>query len=713
MKKPGYDNILSVKNLSTEFEIGKNRIKAVDNISFEVRRGSILGLVGESGCGKSVTAHSIMQLLPKNGYVEGNIMFRSNNKEHDILSMRKTGRRLRSIRGKKISIIFQDPQSSLNPVYTIGDQIIESIRTHENISRKEAAKRAAELLESLSIPRAKERMKDYPHQFSGGMKQRVMIAMGLVCSPELLIADEPTTSLDVTIQAQILELIRKLQKTLRFTVILITHNMGIVADLADDIAVMYMGKIVEAGTKEDIFLRPSHPYTKALLKSVPVLGTRGKKSLESIRGSTPDPLLMPPGCAFAPRCDFCFDKCSKQPPETVLESGHRVSCFLFNKAGEAQLAGSVLPADQSQLIDSVQSAGPEMPGKGQPAEQAQPVDLAADTRTEQAEVLLEIKQLKKYFPITKGIFRITKGQIKAVDGIDLYIKRGETLGLVGESGCGKTTLGKCVVRLLKPSSGELHYCFSNSKNAFQDLLSLNREDGFHARRKIQMIFQDPYSSLNPVKNIFTAFDEPLRLHGWTNAMERKELIAHSLEQVNLKPDYMYRYPHEFSGGQRQRICIARSLCVEPELVVCDEPVSALDVSIQAQVLNLMKELQAKLSLTYIFIAHDLSVVEYMSDRIAVMYLGNIVELAPAAELYSRPRHPYTEALLSAVPIPRLGQKPDRIILEGDVPSPADPPSGCRFHTRCRKCTERCRTEVPQLLPLHASNRHFAACFEVN
>jgi len=328
----------------------------------------------------------------------------------------------------------------------------------------------------------------------------------------------------------------------------------------------------------------------------------------------------------------------------------------------------------------------------------------------ETKILLEMKKIKKHFPITSGILRRETGRIKAVDGVDIFVKRGETLGLVGESGCGKTTLGKCAVRLQYPSSGELRYNFGGPENDdYKDLLTLDRKESFHARRKIQMVFQDPYSSLNPVKNIFTAFDEPLKIHGWTNAAERKDRIAHSLEQVNLRPDYMYRYPHEFSGGQRQRICIARSLCVEPELVVCDEPVSALDVSIQAQVLNLMKELQANLSLTYIFIAHDLSVVEYMSDRIAVMYLGLIVELAPADDLYNRPRHPYTEALLSAVPVPRLGGKPQRIILEGDVPSPADPPSGCRFHTRCRKCVERCKTETPELKPSGTPD-HLVACF---
>ncbi|MDR2101188.1 MAG: ATP-binding cassette domain-containing protein [Treponema sp.] len=323
-------------------------------------------------------------------------------------------------------------------------------------------------------------------------------------------------------------------------------------------------------------------------------------------------------------------------------------------------------------------------------------------------ILLEMKKVKKYFPITAGIFRKTVGYIRAVDDVNLYVKRGETLGLVGESGCGKTTLGKCVVRLQVPSGGELRY---HSGGVSRDLLSLSKEESFNARKKIQMVFQDPYSSLNPVKNIFTAFDEPLRIHGWKNAAERKERIVRSLEQVNLRADYMYRYPHEFSGGQRQRICIARSLCVDPELVVCDEPVSALDVSIQAQVLNLMKELQATLGLTYIFIAHDLSVVEYMSDRIAVMYLGKIMELAPSASLYYRPAHPYTEALLSAIPIPKLGNKGERIVLEGDVPSPADPPGGCFFHTRCRKCGARCKAEAPELRPLGDDPEHLTACHE--
>jgi oligopeptide/dipeptide ABC transporter ATP-binding protein len=321
-------------------------------------------------------------------------------------------------------------------------------------------------------------------------------------------------------------------------------------------------------------------------------------------------------------------------------------------------------------------------------------------------ILLEMKNIKKYYPITQGIFQRPVGYIRAVDDVNLYVKRGETLGLVGESGCGKTTLGKCAVRLHTPTEGELRYHFGDTS---RDLLSLSKKESFEARKKIQMVFQDPYSSLNPVKNIFTAFDEPLRIHGWTNPAERKERIAKCLEEVNLRADYMYRYPHEFSGGQRQRICIARALCVDPELVVCDEPVSALDVSIQAQVLNLMKDLQSKLGLTYIFIAHDLSVVEYMSDRIAVMYLGKMVELAPSDTLYYRHSHPYTEALLSAVPIPKIGQKRDRIVLEGDVPSPANPPSGCRFHTRCRKCTDLCKTQAPELLPLKNDPEHFTAC----
>jgi oligopeptide/dipeptide ABC transporter ATP-binding protein len=322
------------------------------------------------------------------------------------------------------------------------------------------------------------------------------------------------------------------------------------------------------------------------------------------------------------------------------------------------------------------------------------------------DILLEMKNIKKYYPITAGIFQRPIGSTKAVDDVNLYVKRGETLGLVGESGCGKTTLGKCAVRLHYPTGGELRYNFGGS---FHDLLTLNKKESFDARKKIQMVFQDPYSSLNPVKNIFTSFDEPLRIHGWTNSVERKERIAAMLEQVNLRADYMYRYPHEFSGGQRQRICIARALCVDPELVVCDEPVSALDVSIQAQVLNLMKDLQSRLGLTYIFIAHDLSVVEYMSDRIAVMYLGKMAELAPADTLYYNHSHPYTEALLSAVPIPKIGQKRERIVLEGDVPSPADPPSGCRFHTRCRRCMARCKTEMPELLPLKNDPNHFVAC----
>ncbi|MDL2217453.1 ATP-binding cassette domain-containing protein [Christensenellaceae bacterium OttesenSCG-928-M15] len=333
-----------------------------------------------------------------------------------------------------------------------------------------------------------------------------------------------------------------------------------------------------------------------------------------------------------------------------------------------------------------------------------------DSLVNEKDILLDLRHIKKYYPVQAGLLRKTVGHVKAVDDVNLYVKRGETLGLVGESGCGKTTLGKCMVRLHMPTSGEMYYRFDEEK---RDLLTLNKKESFDARKRIQMVFQDPYSSLNPVKNIFTAFDEPMRLHGWSDPQERKEHIEHLFLAVNLRPEYMYRYPHEFSGGQRQRICIARALSVKPDLVVCDEPVSALDVSIQAQVLNLMKHLQREMDLTYVFIAHDLSVVEYMSDRIAVMYLGKIVELAPASELYYNFQHPYTEALLSAIPIPKIGAKKKRIVLEGDIPSPANPPEGCRFHTRCPKCMEQCKTQMPPLGLMKGSTDHYVACHLVD
>ncbi len=686
--------LLSISDLRTQFATDRGRVKAVDGVDLTVHEGETVGLVGESGSGKSVTALSAMGLVDDPGeIVDGEVAlqapelaqeFRAQYSnpsfvDGDVVDLTAAPEEaLRAVRGGSMSMIFQDPMTSLNPALTVGEQVAESLRLHQFGGRRkdtwfnalreilpklgdevdeEVVERTVEVLSEVGIPEPTARVDEHPHEFSGGMRQRVLIAIALACRPDLLIADEPTTALDVTIQAQILDLINELQEDLGMAVLMITHDLGVVAETCDRVAVMYAGEIVEEGPAEEIFANPSHPYTYALLESIP---TEDKQRLTPIEGNVPDLIDMPEGCNFAPRCPWATDECV-QGEIPYLQHGpedvdHRSKCILQS-------------FDESEYGSD---------------------DDLRNVDHEIGEPLLEARNLKKHFSRAEGLLDEWLGfapkSVKAVDGVDLTVYEGETLGLVGESGCGKSTTGRTVLRLLEATEGKVVF-------AGTDLTDLDRDALREKRRDIQMIFQDPMSSLDPRMTVGGIIAEPLKIHdlpaedppdGTSRREQRKERVDELLRAVGLEPRQASRYPHELSGGQRQRVGIARALAVDPDFIVADEPVSALDVSVQAQILNLMEDLQEEFGLTYLFIAHDLSVVRHICDRIAVMYLGEIVEVAQTEELFADPRHPYTEALLSAIPDPDPTVEKDRILLEGDVPSPIDPPSGCHFRTRCPK-----------------------------
>jgi peptide/nickel transport system ATP-binding protein len=572
--------VISVRNLRTSFRVEGQWRPAVNGVSFDVAPNETVAIVGESGSGKSVTALSIMRLIPEaNGRVEGEIFL----KDRNLLTLPESA--MRKVRGDDISMIFQEPMTSLNPVLTIGFQVAEALRYHRGMDRAEADRTALEILEQVRIPSAGSRFHDYPHLFSGGMRQRVMIAMALACRPDLLIADEPTTALDVTIQAQILDLIKTLQAEIGMSVLFITHDMGVVAEIADRVMVMYRGDIVEEGSSTRIFGNPEHPYTRTLLAAVPRLG--------AMTGRT-QPLKFP------------------EPDGT--------------EAAE----------DQASTVHSG-----ERP-------------------------LLEVADLTTRFDVTGGVLGRPVGRVHAVESVSFTLHRGETLALVGESGCGKSTTGRSILRLVEPSSGTIRF-------QGVDLIGLDRPGVREMRRHMQMIFQDPFASLNPRKTVGSAIAEPMRVHGLCGRDEAAARVTRLLEQVGLEPDHALRFPHEFSGGQRQRICIARALGLSPKLIVADESVSALDVSIKAQVINLMLDLQRELDLSYLFISHDIAVVERVSHRVAVMYLGEIVEIGPREEIFERAQHPYTKKLLSAVPVPDPARRRVRREVSNDeIPSPVRP-----------------------------------------
>lgn len=668
--------LLEVKNLNTHFKTKDGIAKAVDGVSFRLREGETLGVVGESGSGKSVTSLSIMGLLPQSGWIAGGeILF----KGEDLSKMPKN--RMRKIRGNDIAMIFQEPMTSLNPVFTIGYQIAEAIVLHQSKNRQEAMKIAVDMLDLVGISEARKRSESYPHQFSGGMRQRVMIAMALSCNPKLLIADEPTTALDVSIQAQILELIKKLQGEFGMALVYITHDLSVVANLADTIMVMYSGRVVEVAQAEALYSQPRMPYTQALIRAVPRVHSSIEHGgrLYTIPGIVASALHLPSGCAFHPRCQFSQSKCYDTIP--VLEDtgdGHMVRCHRWK-----EIENMIIDEKPQGVLNRSNSPTPR------------------DDRALSANHnLLELKAVSTHFTVRRGLLSRNVGRVKAVDNVSLHIRPGEVLGLVGESGSGKTTTGLSIMHLVDNIAGSIVF-------DGVELNRLTRSQMRQHRKDLQIIFQDPYSSLNPRMTVQDIICEGMEIHNLANSRQRKENAAILLEKVGLTRDNLRRYPHEFSGGQRQRIAIARALSVEPKLIIADEPVSALDVSIQAQIINLLMDLKNEFGLTLLFIAHDLGVVEYVSNRVIVMYLGKIMEVGPTNELYLNPKHPYTESLLAAIPTLDPNYKHKAPILKGDIPSPIDPPSGCVFRTRCPIATNECALEIPALKPVGPN--HFIAC----
>jgi peptide/nickel transport system ATP-binding protein len=668
--------LLELTDLRTEIQLKNGVVHAVDGVTLHVDEGETLGVVGESGCGKTMTALSIMSLLPGGGRIAGGSI-KLAGREITGLSPDE----LRKVRGDEIGMIFQDPLSSLNPTLTVGSQIAEAVRLHRDVTKAEAMDRAVEVLDLVGLPRSRERVTEYPHQFSGGMRQRVMIAMALACEPKLLIADEPTTALDVTIQKQILELIDNLRQRLGMAVIMVTHDLGVIAGRADRVAVMYAGKVVETTDTSALYANPRHPYTEALFQALPEKSAETRERLYSIPGAPPDLVNPPKGCRFAPRCRYANDKCrSEEPPLAGETSAHVYRCFYPVGAKEATVGG------QLTVIE--------------PAPEAAVAEVEAPPV---GSVVLSAVNLVKEFPVTKGVLQRKVGTVSAVAGVSFDIRKGETLGLVGESGCGKTTIGRMLVGLDKPTSGSISF-------AGKDLARSSGREYRKERRDIQYMFQDSYASLDPRMRAGSILREPLIVQGMGSRSEQQAKVLDMLGKVGLPEAWTERFPHEFSGGQRQRLGFARALMLNPQLIVADEPVSALDVSIQAQVLNMMRDLQSELGLTYLFISHDLSVVRYLSNHIGVMYLGKLVEVGSADEVYLRPAHPYTEGLIKSAPTADPAAERAKVDegIVGELPSAIHPPSGCRFRTRCPLAQEICASVEPELKPYGTAN-HLAAC----
>ena len=664
--------LLQIKDLHTDIEIRNGVVRALSGVDLHVNPGETLGIVGESGSGKTMTALSLMGLLPQGGKVSsGSIIL--DGQDLTQLPLKEK----RKLRGTKVGMIFQDPLTSLNPTMKIGLQVCEPLRVHEKLSKREALARAVEILKRVGMPRPEVVINNYPHQLSGGMRQRVMIAMALVCKPRILIADEPTTALDVTTQMQILDLIDELRDEYKMGVILITHDLGVVAGHTDRVAVMYAGRIVETAPTKTLFTEPKHRYTSSLMAALPERALAAGTKLFSIPGAPPSLTNLPKGCRFAARCLWATDECRAGYPDLNGDENHTFSCF-----------HPVQEGDESPAV---------LQGK---LESTSAEEVASDVPQISHEVLLDVKEAsREYESAGSGFFKREKGVVSAVDRVSITVKKGETYGLVGESGCGKSTVGRLIAGLEPPSGGAIEL-------DGRDLAKLKGRDAVRIHRDVQMMFQDSYAAMDPRMRIDQILAEPMSIQKTGNARQIAERIMEILEQVGLTEEILDRYPHEFSGGQLQRIGFARSLTLAPDLIVADEPVSALDVSVQAQVLNLMKDLQQELGLSYLFISHDLAVVQYMADRIGVMYLGRIVEEGPAHEVVKNPKHPYTKALIDSIPVPDPEFQHDEsaIKLTGEPPSAVNPPEGCRFRPRCPFAGEECKVQ-----PMLTDETHRVAC----
>ncbi|MEU7647794.1 ABC transporter ATP-binding protein [Streptomyces huasconensis] len=664
--------LLTLDGLRVDITSRERTVHALDGVSLTLDPGEALGIVGESGCGKTMTALGVLGLLPPGGAITGGrVLFDGRDLATAAAPV------LQDVRGNTIGMVFQDPLTSLNPTITIGTQVAEPLFLHRpGIGRKEARTRAEEMLRLVGMPQPAERMKAYPHQLSGGMRQRVAIAMALVCEPKLLIADEPTTALDVTTQHQILELVDDLRARLGMAMILVTHDLGVIAHRVDRVAVMYAGKVVEQSGVRDLFARPRHRYTEALFAALPERAAAAGTELHTIPGLPPNLTTRPTGCRFAPRCAFATDQCRAEEPPLAHDekrgAEHRFACF------------HPVPVEAAAEDEVV------IPPPAPPA--ATPGD-----------VLLELDALTKEFPLKGGPFTRRRGTVSAVGGVSLTVRRGETFGLVGESGCGKTTLGRIVAGLEEPTSGAVRF-------EGTDPLRMSRAERRAHRRRVQLMFQDSTAAMDPRMRVADILREPLVIQGVGSRAEQEERVAGLLDAVGLPRGAVHRYPHEFSGGQRQRLGLARALTLSPDLVVADEPVSALDVSVQAQILNLMRDLQREHGLTYLFISHDLAVVRHLADTVGVMYLGKLVEAGPAEKVYAQPLHPYTRGLLETVNLADPGAAPTagRAPLRGEAPSAAKPPSGCRFRTRCPLAQDVCATTEPPVSTPNGEG-HQVAC----
>ncbi|MCW1250540.1 ABC transporter ATP-binding protein [Acaricomes phytoseiuli] len=674
--------VLSVRDLRVSFNTENGINQAVRGVDFDLYRGKTLGIVGESGSGKSVSSLAIMGLLPETADITGSVLYRG----RELLGL--SDRQMSRYRGNELAMVFQDPLSSLTPVLTVGDQIIEALTVHNpGMNRAAKRSRAVELLDLVGIPSPQERLKAFPHEFSGGMRQRVMIAIAIANNPDVLFADECTTALDVTIQAQILDVLKAAQRETGAAVVMITHDLGVVAGIADEIMVMYAGQPVERATAESLFRAPRMPYTLGLLGAIPRVDTVARHSLVPIKGTPPNLTDPPPGCSFAARCPIATDECRHgEIPMLQVDPQHEAACLKTEQLRDADSARDIYPVPEIETSE-----------------------LVAVPRSER-QVVLQVQDLVKHHPLMKGaLFKRRVGTVKAADGLSFDIREGECFSIVGESGCGKTTTLLEIMEFDADQVGTVRIGDTENHGITK------AEVRSKVRKDVQMVFQDPTGALDPRFTVFETLSEPLEGRGLSKSQIR-ERVLELMELVGLQPDFVNRFPNQFSGGQRQRIGIARALATNPKLIVLDEPVSALDVSVQAGVINLLEQLRVELGLSYLLVSHDLSVVRHISDRVAVMYLGKIVEIGQVDQVFDNPQHPYTRALLSAIPIPDpvAERSRERIVLKGDLPTPLNTPEGCVFRSRCpiyvmlpEAKQEQCRAEMPPLFD--AGPDHRQAC----